>query len=401
MENWKQYFHQPKKIEDLIENAFIVVDTNVLLSAYQWRNVTVEEVLNTLEDLSNKGRLKIPFQVVKEFSKNRPNILKERLNEIESTINSLQKQKTLNERVPMLEGQEVFKKTDELVNEFNSTLKEYKNALIEVRDKVRDLFLYDPYLERLSKIIEKSFYLPEDLETNDKLKEIAVERFKEKKPPGYKDSDKEDNSEGDFIIWHTLKKLKEDVIFISNDKKKDWVYKDKHEESISARRELIEEFYVETNGKDFIHLSPKEFISKYNPNVSSDIKEDLSIVNKFKNNKKQYKVNVDILNEYIDDVIKYKQITFEQLELIHEIKYILLKNDIFGNDKISYEDLNKKYFDVSVIIFNNCINSENKKEIIQDILSREGIALNLSYFELMEMVQEIITVILNHEHSLV
>lgn len=351
MGNWKQYFHQPKEIEELIQNAVVVVDTNVLLSAYQWRNVTVEEVLKTLEKLSEEDRLKIPYQVVKEFSKNRPKVIKDRLNEIETTINSIQKQKALNERVPMLEGHEVFEKADELLNKFNSTANEYKNALKEVRDKIRELFTYDPYLNRLSKIIERSFYIPEDMESDDKLKELASERFKQKKPPGYKDNEKEENSEGDFIIWHTIKKIKRDVIFISNDKKADWVYRDKHEESISARRELIEEFYVETDGKDFIHLSPKEFISHYNPNVSKVIEEDL-------NADKSLRINHKLLNIKLGGEISS---SYTKRYFINKATSFLKKYNISDSEDV--------YYNICRLIFEACYMSNRKEDKIRNILN--------------------------------
>lgn len=37
MDKWKSFFHQPKLIEEILENALIVVGTNVLISAYQMR----------------------------------------------------------------------------------------------------------------------------------------------------------------------------------------------------------------------------------------------------------------------------------------------------------------------------------------------------------------------------
>lgn len=375
MDNWKQYFHQPKKIEELIDGAIIVVDTNVLLSAYQWRNVTLDEVLRILNALNEEDRLVIPFQVVKEFSKNRPDILKERLNEIEVTINSLQKQKPLNERVPMLEGHQVYLDTEKLLKDYNNALNAYKSGLIKIRDKIKELFTYDPYLERLEKILEKAYYFPEEVKDNfEKLSGMAKERFDKKQPPGYKDNPKEENSEGDFIIWYTILQLKKDVVFISNDKKADWVYRDKHEESISARRELVEEFYRETNGKDFVRLSPKEFISIYNPNVSEVVKKDLTMpqlsFNYFSNLSNLSNELLQDNIEKINDIL----ISYDPLGVIFE----------FDFQQDEYMTAAKE-----IIKIYNSKNEKKRSKVIEYLESMNREKLRMPTNEIIDMLEEI------------
>lgn len=71
----------------------IVIDTNVLLAAYQWREVTVNKVLTTLQRLKGEDRLRIPLQVIKEFSKNRTKEIKQRMNDIDQVISKLQRDK--------------------------------------------------------------------------------------------------------------------------------------------------------------------------------------------------------------------------------------------------------------------------------------------------------------------
>ncbi|GKU82914.1 PIN-like domain-containing protein [Niallia sp. NCCP-28] len=288
MDNWNIHFHQPKKADELINKAVVVVDANFLLSAYQWRNVTVDEVLKVLNKLSDENRLKIPYQVIKEFSNNRPGILKERINDLETTISGLKNdKKSLNERVPMLENHPLFIKAEELQVQYNEAYKVYKDSLVRLRDEIKNLFVYDKYLTELQKIIKKSIFQPEDIETEDTLIRDAQKRFERKTPPGYKDGKKEENNAGDYIIWAHILKIKDDVIFISNDKKPDWVYQDNKENSISARRELIEEFYQESGGKDFVRVSPKEFISLSNPKLSEFVKQDLSTSYKYLNQRKK------------------------------------------------------------------------------------------------------------------
>ncbi|MFF2450763.1 PIN domain-containing protein [Neobacillus sp. NPDC058068] len=276
MKDWESFFHQPQPINELIKDALIVVDTNVLLSAYQWREVTVKEVLKTLRTLSDTDKLRIPRQVIVEFAKNRPGQITQRINDIETLISGLQEHNSLNKKVPILEGKTTYKTSEEFQQKYNESLKEYRKSLVALRDDLKDLFQNDPYLKSIKKILDKSFYVPANSKTDEELMKDAEKRFKEKLPPGYKDDPKEENSAGDYIIWYNILQLRSNVIFVSGDKKLDWVYKDKKGNPISARRELIQEFYKETGGKDFAHISPKEFITLINPSVSSEVQEDLA-----------------------------------------------------------------------------------------------------------------------------
>ncbi|KDN91230.1 hypothetical protein EF87_19930, partial [Bacillus amyloliquefaciens] len=143
----------------------------------------------------------------------------------------------------------------------------------------------------------------------------AEERFKNKIPPGYKDNPKEENSSGDFIIWSSILQLDTDVVFVSGDKKSDWVYKDNNENPIVARRELIEEFFIQT-GKDFAHITPKDFITSLNSDVSEDVRADLS------NYKTKFKVeDSDELTviEPVNSQEKLDKITRRIFELVEDL----------------------------------------------------------------------------------
>ncbi|MDG5470527.1 PIN-like domain-containing protein [Jeotgalibacillus sp. ET6] len=277
MENWEAYFYQPKPIEELIDSAVIVIDTNVLLAAYQWRELTVKEVTRALENLAEEGRLKVPEHVLYEFAKNRPREIMYRINDVEEAISRLQSPKKIKEMVPILEGKDSFKKTEELSKSYVNSLNEYKESLKGLRDDLKDLFENDPYLNAVKKIVSKSYLPNSESKSIEDLTKIANERYKLKVPPGYKDSSKDDNNAGDFIIWHSILSLKNDVIFVSGDKKEDWVYYDKKGNPVNARRELIEEFVIANPGLNFTHISPKDFITLMNPNISDEIKSDLSI----------------------------------------------------------------------------------------------------------------------------
>ncbi|MFF2015728.1 PIN-like domain-containing protein [Paenibacillus sp. NPDC058177] len=99
---WKKSIFQPKSLAEIIDSANIVVDTNVLLAAYQWKEVTVNEVLDALNQLAQEGRLLIPNQVVTEFAKNRPGRIIEMIRYLQQISQSLQPQKKLDQTIPAL-----------------------------------------------------------------------------------------------------------------------------------------------------------------------------------------------------------------------------------------------------------------------------------------------------------
>jgi len=347
MEKWESYFHQPKPIEDLIKSAIIVVDTNVLLSAYQWRDLTVREMIKTLENIADEDRLYIPLQVIKEFSKNRPKEIVQRINEIEGILSTLQPQKPLNQIVPILEGRENYQVTLTSLTSYNEIQIEYRKGLRNLRDDLRELFIHDPYLEELKQIISKSYFQPTNSDNEDELIKTAEKRFKEKTPPGYKDDGKEENNAGDYIVWDSILSLNSDVVFISGDKKPDWVYRDKQKNSISARRELVEEFYLATGGKDFLHVSPKEFITLLNPDVSEEIKTDLSEnIISFK----EYNDEIDIGNVYLR---------------IHKILLDYMHLGIVLEDKkIHYYDVAKEI----ILLFQESSNENHFIDQLKDLM---------------------------------
>ncbi|MED1803142.1 PIN-like domain-containing protein [Bacillus subtilis] len=325
MEDWKKYLHQPKPVTQLLNDSIIVIDTNVLLAAYQWREVTVNEVLNALQKIKDENRLRIPLQVIKEFSRNRPHEIQQRMNDLDTLISKLQKEKPLIERVPMLEGKDSLKEIEELRENYNKAIKDYKDGLINLRDHLKELFYKDQFLDKIMELAEDTILLPEQTEQN--LQKEAKERFKLKIPPGFKDSSKEENSAGDFIVWSSILQLKSNVVFVSGDKKPDWVYQDSKKNPITARRELVEEFFNKT-GRDFAHITPKDFITSLNPAVSEHVKEDL-INYKTINQQKLSRKDKENINN--DPFLKF-QMVCERISFL--IEDLCIKNNITIGESI-------------------------------------------------------------------
>ncbi|QHM08338.1 PIN-like domain-containing protein [Bacillus subtilis] len=346
MEDWKKYLHQTKPVNQLLNDSIIVIDTNVLLAAYQWREVTVNEVLNALQKIKDEKRLRIPLQVIKEFSRNRPHEIQQRINDLDTLISKLQKEKPLIERVPMLEGKDSLKVIEELRANYNEAVKNYRDGLINLRDHLKELFYNDHFLDKIMKLAEGTILLPE--QTEQDLEKEAKERFKLKLPPGFKDSSKEENSAGDFIVWSSILQLKSNVVFVSGDKKTDWVYQDSKKNPITARRELVEEFFIKT-GRDFAHITPKDFITSLNPAVSEHVKEDL--IN-YKTINQQNLSRKDNENINKNSPLRIKEVSERIINLIEDL---CNKNNITPGRGV--------YNDLASLVKNHIISREIHDEI--------------------------------------
>ncbi|MNW42879.1 hypothetical protein D3C74_200630 [compost metagenome] len=260
---------QPKPLEYFIKKARIVIDTNILLQAYQWKGVEIEKVLEQLEWFSKQGRLIIPSQVVSEFQKRREGLIRNTENSLSNIINEIDKvqvapKQSLKEVCPMFSRTDDFLKAIEVKNEIIKGLNEYKDLLTSINNKVTNLFDEDKILNRIQLLIDKSHFLPVDLESVEELERQGEERFSKNIPPGHKDKGKAKNNSdsdpyGDFKIWAHILKIQEDVLFITYDEKNDWFIRGGQGKTLSQRTELSEEFYEKT-GYQFRAISAKNII---------------------------------------------------------------------------------------------------------------------------------------------
>ncbi|USY55884.1 PIN-like domain-containing protein [Bacillus sp. 1780r2a1] len=283
-------FINVKKLDEVFNDAIIVVDTNVLLMAYQWRDITFKTVYDILNELAEQGRLKIPNQVIKEFANKRPETIRDLSNDVQNNILSKLITGNLKQNVKHSDLKDVipslifFENTEELLRaekRYNTALKaltsaqkQYKESLNNLLDDIKEYIDNDPILDKFEKIFEMTVLDEVDYD-DQQLKEDLDKRKKQNIPPGYKDK----GHTGDLKIWTEILSLADNnVIFITRDNKNDWVYKNTLGKVIGARRELVEEFY-KVNKKTFKMLTPVDFVENYSKtkgqNIIEEVKEDM------------------------------------------------------------------------------------------------------------------------------
>ncbi len=287
----EKYFFSQKSIEEIVDTATIVVDTNVLLSAYQWKEAAFREVLEVLMQASKAGRLKIPFHVLEEFMDQRPKLITAAIDRINTDIYSkIQKPNKLSSTLPLIGLLSDHSEYTESEEKYINSYKEYRNKLDELSSKLKSFFQKDPVLDSLRSIFEDSCFTFIDKNDSTVLKEAADRMAKRKPPLTGGDSGKKENKFGDYFIWKDILSLNNDVIFVSTDFKEDWYHLDSKKKPIAPRRELVEEFYELSSGKTCCIISLADFIQASAPSASEEIIINLlenQTLNTFENTQSQ------------------------------------------------------------------------------------------------------------------
>ncbi|MDW5525044.1 PIN-like domain-containing protein [Carnobacterium maltaromaticum] len=350
--NTDKYFAQSINQTDMIAlDPTYIPDANFLLSAYQWRYVTVKEVQNSLEEVHKKGKLQIPLQVIREFTKNRPNIIQNKINDIEMQLNNLKTIKKLENIVPILENTKEFNSTEKLIKSHEEQTKKLRKKLKEIQNDLGKLFYKDPYFDFIKELSSSCTFISGEEKSVEDIRKEATTRFSKKIPPGYKDSGKDSNSEGDYIIWHDIISLKENVVFVSAETKPDWVYTEKDNKILGPKVELLQEYFEKTEGKYFYHMNPKDFITSLNPKIEGSVKEDLLKYIPIEENLKNYS-------------LKYYSSLFPSKD---DIKVEILKNMKLNSNSINP---NNDYF-LIISTVKSIENSESQNRLISKLLDYE------------------------------
>ena len=243
----------------LWENALFTLDANILLNLYRYSDKTREEFFKILKKI--KGRIWIPHQSAQEFFNNRIGVISQQEKSYEETISSLEEiEKGFhNSRQHPFLAENFLKKFTLLNEEICEQLEKNKKSHNDRITKDDDI------LDNIKSLFDKKIGNEFTEEELQKIYEEGESRFKNKTPPGYKDSSKNDNTEsnsrkyGDFIIWKQIiqksKDLKQGIILVTDDRKEDWWVRYKGK-TISPRPELIKEFQSEA--KQLFHMYPSD-----------------------------------------------------------------------------------------------------------------------------------------------
>lgn len=268
-----------QEFSDLWDNCIFSFDANILRNLYRYQEDTKDKFFAIFQNDLFKGRLFLTHRACLEFIRDRAGELSTHVKSYEkllSDINTLV-MGPLNQKNhhPYL-SEELFKELSDVVGKVETEIK-------TVVDQIKAKYSNDPILDNLISVFDQKV---SNKMSNEELGKIYVEgesRYKDRIPPGFKDSQKHGNEKyGDLVIWKQIiahineSNLKNDVIFVTDDGKEDWWLE--HRGIRNPHPMLIEEFYEETKQKIYFYTS--EMFLKYaseriNAAVSQDVIDEV------------------------------------------------------------------------------------------------------------------------------
>lgn len=234
-------------MEAILKDCVFAIDTSSLLTPFEIGDAGAKEIAKIFRELTKEQRLFFPKRALQEFLNRRTHLLVRICEKIANNKSHLPEVSTL--KIPFLETDPEFKELKQQESQLKADKESYKDAIDKLVKRLSD-WIWDDDISKLYKeIVSEQSVIDHGM----KPKEIEADlerRTTHKIPPGFEDAKKPDGGIGDLLIWHSLLKLGKDtqknVVFISNEKKPDWVLKTAFEKVVSCRPEILEEFHAKT-----------------------------------------------------------------------------------------------------------------------------------------------------------
>lgn len=254
-----------KPLEEVKDDSYIVLDTNVLLAPYTIGKLDLlEQCRKTYSSLINQRRLIIPGQVAREFAKNRS--LK--LAELYQQLNKKKISQIQSEKYPLLSSFNEYNEVVRLEKEINTTIQAYQDAISSVLRRIQEWQWNDPVSVLYGELFKDDTVVEVTLSEEEITKDLERRQI-HSIAPGYKDAAKDDKGVGDLIIWHSIleigKEKKRSVIFVSGDEKADWFQKSE-KLPLYPRYELVDEFRRASDGQSFYIIKFSRFLEIFGAN---------------------------------------------------------------------------------------------------------------------------------------
>lgn len=295
------YKPSEKEYKEIWEKANIILDTNVLLDFFRISTNTATKLLQALQNY--KDKVYLPYQVAYEYHKDLEKVITTQISNYDNSEKDIEKffkslgSKRMHPYLPST----LQKEADGLFLKIKNCFDDQKRSLFEnftrrtIKDKIADL-----YEGKIGEIYSKDII--------DKICADGERRYEAKTPPGYMDGNKPAPEKfGDLFVWYDViersKAEKCPIIFVTNDKKEDWLWKI-NGKTVGPRPELIKEFRDRTGNLICIYtlLDFWEKISK-----SVGIGDD--VIKEIKEQKEQEKLDSDDTNSPVELIASIESIS--------------------------------------------------------------------------------------------
>ncbi|MEE4535254.1 PIN domain-containing protein [Bacillus velezensis] len=296
MKSLFQEFYFDNKNTDIWINSVIVLDTNILLNLYRYSKETSEKLLALLE--KSRDRLWLPHQIALEFHLNRTNVILDQQTSYEKIESILRKksseiESSLKKELGSYRKKHVTLSIDSIIDQIKSSIDGLISEISQEKEDHPILLKNDHIKQEITALFDNKVGSPYKKEKLKEIEKEADKRYALDIPPGYRDVSKKGakfhNGEiilekyGDYILWQQIidfaKEKQTNIIFITDDEKKDWWYESKGK-TIGPRSELLNEFNYKT-GMEFYMFKPEVFMREagdiysesFSDNSISEVKE--------------------------------------------------------------------------------------------------------------------------------
>ncbi len=182
-------------------------------------------------------------------------------------------------KYPILDNDDSYLQLQNEFEQIQKSIKKSREHIDNLESKIRSWNWNDNISLAYKEIFTSEIVIEVKKEKKDLEKDIKF-RIDYKVSPGFKDSNKPDDGIGDLVIWQTIleiaKENDRDVIFVSNDEKNDWFYK-QDKVGLYPKYELFDEFRRFTNGKSISIINFVDFLtlSEANNETIEDVKSTI------------------------------------------------------------------------------------------------------------------------------
>lgn len=289
--------------ERFFREGLIVLDANVLLDLYRITPDARRQVLDALGSVAD--RLWVPHQAAVEFSRNRRQVVEQRMSSfrevkqalraatanavdvLESAVAQLERQRERNATTrrwdPSEAGLDRASLLARLDGLMDPALAELETLAAEHDLHPRDMQGGDPLLSQIDDLLAGRIgaaYPPAGLRAL--VEEVQSFRFPNQVPPGFLDAGKRTplQAAGDFILWsQTIDRASEMpagdrlVSLVTGDVKGDWWDLDSRNRPQGPRPELVQELRDSADA-DLLLLTLKDFLSGAMAYLSSAVSDE-------------------------------------------------------------------------------------------------------------------------------
>lgn len=285
-----------KAANEIIANAIIVLDTNVLLVPFDTNEKNVEDIKDIYLKYKKEKRFFISSRTAREFANNRANRIGDIFLQLRQLKENLNSGYFKINQYPILENNHDYQKLQQEFDAVQKSIKTSRKHLDSLEAHIQG-WTWNDNVSLAYKEIFTSDIIVEMQKNKEELEKELAFRIEYKVAPGYKDSKKPDDGIGDLIIWQTILEIakanNQDLIFVTNDQKNDWFYK-QDKIGLYPKYELFDEFRRYTGGKSIAIINFVKFLelSKAKAQTIEEIKITIK-----ENNIDYFKTNLTELIE--------------------------------------------------------------------------------------------------------